>query len=278
MTRMASPTWNGSLRHDRVPRFHHTLKRLVLKKTKTGIVLQARLDSSRLPGKSLLPLGGKPLILRVMEALGKVPAEIRVLACPEDCATAFEPLATEAGFALFTGPKDDVLKRYCLAIRHFGIDHVIRATGDNPFVFADAAVAISAQAIAHAADYAGYLGLPVGGGVEAVSAKALFRAEGEAETPHEREHVCPYLYNHPGLFNLHRVLSPRHWQGADIRLTVDTQEDYRRGQLLYKALDKRENAGGLFNGERYNGEVIIDTYLRVFRQTDGRRSDGGEPA
>jgi len=247
-----------------------------LKKTKTGIVLQARLDSSRLPGKSLLPLGGKPLILRVMEALGRVPAEVRVLACPEDSVAAFEPLAAEAGFALFAGPKDDVLKRYCLAIRYFGIDHVIRATGDNPFVFTDAAVAISTQAIAHDADYAGYLGLPLGGGVEAVSATALFRAEEKSENIHEREHVCPYLYGHPELFILHRVLSPRHWQGKDIRLTVDTQEDYRRAQLLYKALDERENAGGLFDGERYNGEVIIDTYLKLFRQTDGRRSDGGE--
>jgi len=278
MIRKASPVWDRGLRHDWFPLFYRTSKRLILKKAKTGIVLQARLDSSRLPGKSLLPLEGKPLIARVMEALGRVPAEVKVLACPEDSVAAFEPLAAEAGFALFAGPKDDVLKRYCLAIRHFGIDHVIRATGDNPFVFADAAVAISAQAIAIGADYAGYLGLPLGGGVEAISATALFRAEKEAENSHEREHVCPYLYGHPELFVLHRSLSPRRWQRADIRLTVDTQEDYRRAQLLYKALDKRENAEGPFDGERYNGEVIIDTYLRVFRQAGSRKSDGMEPA
>jgi len=130
----------------------------------TGIVLQARLDSSRLPEKSLLPLGGRPLILRVMEALNKVPAELRVLACPGDSVAAFGPLAAEAGFSLFGGPKDDVLKRYCLAIQKFGMDNVIRATGDNPFVFADAAAEIVAQAIALGADYAGYGGLPVGGG------------------------------------------------------------------------------------------------------------------
>jgi len=250
----------------------------VLKKTKTGIVLQARLDSSRLPRKSLLPLGGKPLIFRVMEALNRIPAEVRVLACPEDSAATFEPLSAEAGFALFAGPKDDVLKRYCLAVQSFGIDHVIRATGDNPFVFADAAAVISSQAIALGADYAAYNGLPAGGGVEAVSAEALFCAERDSETPAEREHVCPYLYGHPELFLLHRSLPPRNWQGKDIRITVDTQEDYRRAQLLYDALDRREKAGELFDGDRYKGAVIIDTYLKVFRLAGERESDGREPA
>jgi len=248
------------------------------KQARIGIVLQARLDSSRLPGKALLPLGGRPFILRVMEALSNVPAQVRVLACPEDSAAAFEPLANEAGFELFIGPKDDVLKRYCLAMRKFLMGRVIRATGDNPFVFADAAKSISMQATELDADYATYGGLPLGGGVEVVSAAALFRAETNAETPFEREHVCPYLYNNPEQFRLRNSFPPRHWQGKDIRLTVDTREDYRRAQLLYEALSKRERAKELFDGDRYKGAVIIDTYLQVFRRTNAQRSDGLEPA
>jgi spore coat polysaccharide biosynthesis protein SpsF len=224
-----------------------------------ALVLQARMDSSRLPGKSLLPLGGKPLIFRVMEALNKVPAELRVLACPEDSATACSPLADEAGFTLFTGPKDDVLRRYCLALREFGIQRLIRATGDNPFVFADAAAAINTEAIALGADYAGYSGLPIGVGVESVSAEALFRAEAEARSPFDKEHVCPYLYTHPELFLIHRPLAPPHWQG-DFRLTVDTAEDYERAQLLYAELDKRQNEGALSGEERYRGAAIISAY------------------
>jgi len=186
----------------------------------------------------------------VMEALNRVPSELRVLACAEDSAAAFKPLADEAGFALLAGPKDDVLGRYCLALRSFGISHLIRATGDNPFVFADAAAAIAAESLALGADYAGYSALPFGAGVESVSAQALFRAEAEAATPHEREHVCPYLYAHPERFHLHRPLAPLRWQGADIRLTVDTQEDYERAQALYAALDR-------FGEERYWGATII---------------------
>jgi spore coat polysaccharide biosynthesis protein SpsF len=227
-----------------------------------AIVLQARLDSSRLPGKSLLPLGGRPLILRVMEALNRVPAELRVLACPEDSVAAFAPLADEAGFSLLAGPKDDVLGRYCLALRKFGITRVIRATGDNPFVFADAAAAINAEALALGADYAGYNGLPLGAGVESVSAEALFNAEADAATPFEREHVCPYLYSHPELFLLHRPLAPLRWRSVSqpLRLTVDTAEDYERAQLLYAELDRLENANTLSGDERYRGAAIIAAY------------------
>jgi spore coat polysaccharide biosynthesis protein SpsF len=233
-----------------------------------AIILQARLDSSRLPGKTMLPLGGKPLILRVMEALNTVPAHLRILACSEDSAAAFAPLAAEAGFELFAGPKDDVLARYCLAVERFGVKHIIRATGDNPFVFADAAAAINAEALALGADYAGYSGLPHGAGVESVSAAALLRAGKEAATPFEREHVCPFLYGHPENFLLHRPLAPLRWQRA-IRLTVDTQEDYERAQTLYAALDKSVNAGTLKNEERYRGTAIINTYKAVFPEAGG---------
>jgi spore coat polysaccharide biosynthesis protein SpsF len=219
----------------------------------TAIVLQARLDSSRLPGKSLLPLGGKPLIVRVMEALNRVPVALRVLACPDDSVAAFAPLADETGFTLFVGPKDDVLGRYCRVLRHFGIQRAIRATGDNPFVFADAAAAINAEALAMGADYAGYGELPLGAGVESVSATALLRAELEATSPFDQEHVCPYLYNHPELFRLHRPPAPLHWQGPTFRLTVDTAEDYERARLLYAELDR-------LGEERYQGMAIINAY------------------
>jgi len=226
-----------------------------------AIVLQARVDSSRLPGKALLPLGGRPMIVRVMEALKRTPADLRVLACAEDSKSAFEELAQEAGFALLAGPKEDVLGRFCLCLRNFGIQHLIRATGDNPFVFADAAYTITTEGLALGADYSGYSGLPLGAGVESVAAKALLRAETEAASQYEREHVCPYLYTHPEKFLLHRPLAPQHWQGHEIRLTVDTQQDYEQAQALYAALDRLENDGKLAEGERYKGEVIINAYI-----------------
>jgi spore coat polysaccharide biosynthesis protein SpsF len=230
---------------------------------KIALVLQARMDSQRLPGKSLLPLGvrdAKPLVLRVMEALNQVPAHARILACPENCGTLFKPLALEAGFELLTGPEEDVLERYCLAVRRFDIDTVIRATADNPFVFADAAAAIAAEALALGADYAGYAGLPLGAGVEAARASALLRAGEEAASGYEREHVCPYLYKYPEKFLLHRPLTPLRWQGKNVRLTLDTEEDYERAQALYAVLEKAGSG-------RYKGTTILKAYRELYPET-----------
>jgi spore coat polysaccharide biosynthesis protein SpsF len=190
-----------------------------------------------------------------MEALNNVPADLRILACSEDSISAFAPLAEEAGFNIFAGPKDDVLERFCRVIEHFSLKRVIRATGDNPFVFADAAAAINAEGAAINADYSGYAGLPYGAGVEAISADALLRAGKEAVTPYDREHVCPYLYTHPELFSLHRPLAPLRWQGSNVRLTVDTQEDFNRTEELYAALNVETF--------RYYGYAILNTYYSL---------------
>jgi spore coat polysaccharide biosynthesis protein SpsF len=139
---------------------------------------------------------------------------------------------------------------------------VIRATGDNPFVFADAARAINDEAERLDAAYAGYAGIPLGAGVESVKSEALFRAEKEAEEGPAREHVCPYLYAHPELFTLHRPLAPLIWQGLDIRLTVDTGEDFDRACLLYDALSRGAA------DRRYFGAEIN----RVYRQTASPRA------
>ena len=215
----------------------------------TSLILQARLDSSRLPRKALLPLGGQAVVFRVMEALSHIPCETYVLACPHDSYHDFAPLAEKAGFEICCGSKEDVLERYCEALRRFPADRLIRATADNPFVFADAAAEINRKAINRNADYAAYDGLPYGAGVESVAAEALFRAEKEARLPAEREHVCPFLYGNPERFSLYRSPAPLYWQGQLIRITIDTQADYERALSLYAALPDGD--------ARYTGEAII---------------------
>jgi spore coat polysaccharide biosynthesis protein SpsF len=210
------------------------------------------------------------MIQRVMDALKQVPADLYILACPADSVAAFAPLAKAAGFELISGPKSDVLRRYCIAIRqiaairHYSVDWVIRATGDNPIVFADAAAALRREAQALGADYAGYGALPYGAGVEVIRARALLQAEEDAHEDTEREHVCPFLYNHPERFLLHRPLAPLSWQGptaspgCEIRLTVDTPEDYGRAKVLYDALAR------LPPEKRSNGEVVISVFRNTF--------------
>jgi spore coat polysaccharide biosynthesis protein SpsF len=111
------------------------------------------------------------------------------------------------------------------------------------------------------AAYAGYGGLPYGAGVESVAAWALLKAEAEAKAGPEREHVCPYLYNHPETFPMHRPLAPVRWQGPSLRVTVDTPEDYQGAVKLYATLSnlvKTRFPPDKFPPEtRYHGETII---------------------
>jgi spore coat polysaccharide biosynthesis protein SpsF len=227
----------------------------------TALILQARLDSSRLPRKAALPLGGEPMILRVMEALKQFDADLHALVCPEDSFDMFMPLAVLCDFEIFAGAKDDVLGRFCSAIRHFELEkyRIVRATADNPFVFTDAARSINDEAAAVDAEYAGYAGLPYGAGVESVSAAALLRAEKDSASAYHREHVCPYIYENAQRFALHRPLAPLKWQRPDIRLTVDTMDDYERAQRLYAELARTGNDAGSLYGER-----VIGVYDKIF--------------
>jgi spore coat polysaccharide biosynthesis protein SpsF len=210
-----------------------------------GVVVQARLGSTRLPGKALLPLGDATLTDQVLRRLALVPADVRVLATDEASAAAFAGLAGRNGFELLVGPAEDVLARYCLALRRFGLDMVVRATGDNPLVAHELATLLLKEAAEAAgghsgkrgrADYSAQLGMPLGMGVELVSAEALYRAEAEATSPYEREHVCPYLYGHPELFTLVRSQAPEDYQMEAARVTVDTPEDYERMKEIYAGL------------------------------------------
>lgn len=203
---------------------------------KLGVIVQARLDSSRLPQKALLPLGGEPLLLRVLEALRLIPADAHILACPEDSYDTFIPLADRSGFAIIAGPKEDVLGRFIRALRAFHLDYCIRATADNPFVFVDSAWLSAQETVALEADYGTITSMPYGSGVEIIRAEALIRADHETRSAFDREHVCPYLYNNPDRFYLHRPLAPQIWREPQVRLTVDTREDYERALRLYEAL------------------------------------------
>lgn len=228
-----------------------------------ALILQGRMDSTRLPGKCLLPLEGEPLIYRVMEALAAVPCDMRILACPENCQTAFNKYAEKAGFIISTGSETDVLARYCDVIRRYSPELVIRATADNPFVFADAAASLTREAVHKQADYAGYTGLPYGAGVEVINAQALLKAERESAALEEREHVCPYLYGHPELFRIYQPPAPGQWQGSNIRLTVDTREDYRYAQKLYRLINEYTTGR-----ERYTGTTILEYAACIGNQAE----------
>jgi len=213
----------------------------------TAIILQVRLDSSRLPRKALLDLGGKPVILRVMENLRRIGVDEWILACDTDSEETLAPLAVSAGFRCVSGPKDDVLERFCIVIKRFGIDTVLRATGDNPYLFADAAEESlrrfsTLQQTPSGVDYFTFNGLPHGSGIEVFSGRSLLAAAALTDSPYDHEHVGPALYNHAHRFVCIRETAPSRWYFPDVTTTIDTREDYERACSIAHYLGERNIA------------------------------------
>jgi spore coat polysaccharide biosynthesis protein SpsF len=207
---------------------------------RTVLLLQARLDSTRLPGKALLPIAGLPMLSHAMRSLKLVKADAYVLATDTASAAGLAAAASACGFELFIGPKEDVLGRFCQAARAFKADRIIRATGDNPLVSFELANLLAERRSDVPADYSGYLGMPKGMGVEIIEVDALFEAERLSTDPFEREHVAPYLYRRPERFRIDQPMAPGDYLWEKGNVSVDTREDYERVISVFDALYKGE--------------------------------------
>lgn len=201
----------------------------------TGVFLQARISSSRLPGKALERLENRTVLEHCMAALGYVHAERHVLLTDTESAPLFAPLADAWGFELFEGNPEDVLDRYTRAAERFDVDTIVRATGDNPLVSITLANRILSEHRNVESDYSGYIGMPLGTGVEVMSARALMTADRYATETYEREHVSPYIYRRPLEFRTHRPIVEPNLQ-SDERVTLDTVEDLARLRTLFSHL------------------------------------------
>jgi len=189
------------------------------------IILQARMGSSRLPGKVLAPLGDRSLLAQCIERL--VAARVgEVLVAtttrPEDEAVVAE--ADAAGVAVVRGPVDDVLGRFVGALDGWTGPYVIRATADNPFVDFDGPARLL-RLLDAGADYAVEEGLPIGAAVEAMRVEVLREAGALASTPYEREHVTPFIRQSADRFAVCGTPAPFELRRPSLRLTVDTRQD-----------------------------------------------------
>lgn len=203
---------------------------------KVGIFLQARLDSNRLPEKALLNLGGITIVEHAMRSLSSIDADHYVLLTDERSSNRLRPLARLCSFDLFVGDPEDVLDRFYRASQRYGVDTVVRATGDNPFVSAEATELTLRLRREKEADFAALDKLPLGTGVEVVRSQALYVAWKRASRPYDREHVTPFVYRNPHRFRIVRVPAPSALQAPDARVTLDTWEDYRHLQGLVEDL------------------------------------------
>ena len=204
-------------------------------------ILQARMSSTRLPGKVLRPLAGRPMILRQIERLRRSVRIDRLVV-----ATSFEasddPLAAaleESNVESFRGVLDDVLGRFVGALEAFPAEHVVRLTADCPLADPEVVDATIDLHLTQGADYTSNtpksFAFPKGLDVEVITAAALRRAAAEATTPEEHEHVTWGVWTRPERWKITWLRSDRADDG-DIRWTVDTPDDYAFVQAVYDGL------------------------------------------
>lgn len=198
---------------------------------RTGIVIQARLGSTRFPGKVLADLGGAPMLARQIERLRLVPGVDALVIATTD-RPSDDPVAafarSQGGVGLWRGPEDDVLARFAGAAAAFDLDVVGRVTGDCPFIDPGVVGRVLAAFGATAdCDYASNCrprSWPFGFDVEVVSRTALDAAAAEATDSFDREHVLVYVFTRPERFRCVNVADEAGgWQ--DLRLTVDYPDD-----------------------------------------------------
>jgi spore coat polysaccharide biosynthesis protein SpsF len=203
-------------------------------------ILQARISSTRLPGKVMKPLLGEPMMARQIERLrraGRI-GDLVVATSLEPGDDVVAACAEQLGCLAFRGSLTDVLARYAGALeRHGPADHVVRVTADCPLADWRVIDQVIERHLAEGADYTSNTverTYAKGLDVEIVRAPLLLEAACEAQDPYEREHVTPFFYFRPERFRIVQVT-----QSVDQNLwrwTVDTPADFEFTRAVYEAL------------------------------------------
>lgn len=220
---------------------------------KTGIIIQARLGSSRLPEKMLLPFFGSKGILQILleniiSTATSIPIVLATTTSIED--DRIEVLGKELGIVVYRGSEEDVLDRFIQAASLHGFTRIIRVCGDNPFLDMNSLKELINLQTTSSVDYVGFAtskGTPTikthyGFWAEAVSLKALKRAFELARDKFFHEHLTTYIFSNPDLFRIHFINIPVEFEKLNLRMTVDTQNDFLLLKEIFSEYKNIENS------------------------------------
>lgn len=202
---------------------------------KTIIIIQARIGSSRLPGKVLMPLGGTVVLDYVVERCKQVHDVDKVVVATSTLKQddVIARWCQQHHVPYFRGSEEDVLSRYYECAKRYEPDFVIRVTADCPFVDYDFANDIVEAMRKKPADIVIVNGqLPRGLVVEMVSFSALAYMHKHGQENRHREHVTYYAYEFPEQFQQTFIDVPKTMQQPQLRVTLDTEEDYALCQAV----------------------------------------------
>ena len=220
-----------------------------------GIIIQARMGSTRLPRKVLREFyNGQTLLEIVIGNLQQVEETKLVVATSVNSNNdELDSFLKEKGVNVFRGDENDVLDRFIRAAEANGIQGVVRICSDNPFLDWHGVASLVDKAKTCDADYIGYrindtpsIKTHFGFWGEYVTLDALKRVAATTDDKQAHEHVTIHIYTHPEEYKCEWILCPQFLQGRnDIRLTVDNAEDFENAQKVYKTLIETKPDFGL---------------------------------
>lgn len=190
--------------------------------------LQARMGSTRLPGKALMRIQGQSVLERAIRRLRASPAvnDVAVLTTTLSEDDAIVEESRKVGAQIHRGPELDVLRRFYEAAERFRPEIIIRATADNPLIDIGSVERIVRVLRSDMLDLCIEAELPYGAAAEALTAAALAKVHVRAKEPRHREHVTLYIKEHPDEFRFGMPAAPDPLRHPRLRLTIDTREDF----------------------------------------------------
>ncbi|MBQ6098511.1 MAG: glycosyltransferase family protein [Methanobrevibacter sp.] len=208
---------------------------------KVNAIIQARCGSTRLPGKIFMAINGKPLLWHVVNRLkyAELIDDIIVATTTDSKDDATEEWCNENEIKCYRGSEDDVLNRFYNAAVAFPCDVIVRVTADDPFKEPTIVDKIIKKLIDENLDLSCNVfppSFPEGLDCEVFTFNVLETMEKTTNNPYDREHVTPYIYNHPEKFKIGNLTSSR--QLSNYRWTIDNKEDYEMVNAIY---EKRRN-------------------------------------
>ncbi len=208
---------------------------------KFAITIEARMRSSRLPGKVLKPIMGKPMLALMIERLqqSRTVDDVIIATTVNPSDDPIVELAQQLRVSFFRGSEEDVLARVLGAARDHQVDVIVETTGDCPLIdpgILDKVVADyrigGADFVSNTLEYTS----PVGTDVRVFSTEALAEIDRTSDDPADREHVSLHFWEHPQKYTLRNVSTDFPPEVADLRLTVDTPEDFELIRQVYEHL------------------------------------------
>ncbi len=213
------------------------------------VIVEARMSSTRLPGKVLLPACGKPMLELMIERLRLIPELTNIIVATttnpkDDCLV---ELAKRLKVGFFRGSEDDVLGRVVKAAQNFKTDIIVEITGDDPLLDPELSSKVIKTLLNNSADY-DYVAndvewtFPIGFNTRAFSRKVLEQVEAKTNHPTDREHVVNYIVKHPQEFRIFNIVAEGLYKRPEIRLTLDTEQDYLVMKAVFEALYPKDRA------------------------------------